>query len=45
MNLQLDLEIKSTLSDEDFRERVLLAWTALRCRHLLVQAKAVKEDE
>lgn len=42
MNIQLDLECKSKLSDEDFRERVLFAWTALRCKHLLVQARAVE---
>ncbi|KAF2481425.1 hypothetical protein BDY17DRAFT_312139 [Neohortaea acidophila] len=41
MNAQLDLEVKCTLSKEDFRERVLFAWTCLRCKHLLLQSKAV----
>lgn len=41
MNLQLDLEVKSNLDFHDLRERILYAWAALRCKHLLVQAKAV----
>lgn len=45
MNIQLDLECRSGLSEEDFRERLIFAWTALRCRHLLVQARAVGRGE
>lgn len=41
MNVQLEVEIKSRLTAEDFRERILFAWTCLRCKHLLLQAKAV----
>lgn len=44
MNMQLDLECKSRLSDEDFRERMLFAWTALRYKHLLLQAKALSRE-
>ena len=45
MNIQLDLEVKLKLNDEDFRERLLFAWTALRCKHLLIQARAVSGNE
>ena len=41
MNAQLDLEVNCRLSKEDLRERILFAWTCLRCRHLLLQAKAM----
>ena len=41
MNSQLDLEVKSSLSFHDLRERILFAWACLRCQHLLLQAKAV----
>ena len=41
MNAQLDLEVSCSFSDEDFRERILFAWTCLRCKHLLLQAKAL----
>lgn len=44
MNCLLQLAIKSTLSKEDFRERLLLAWTRLRCQHLLLQARTIKEE-
>lgn len=44
MSCLLQLAIKSTLCKADFRERILLAWTRLRCQHLLLQARAVKED-
>ncbi|KAH9908515.1 hypothetical protein F4778DRAFT_717464 [Xylariomycetidae sp. FL2044] len=36
----LELEIRSALTDADLRERILTAWTCLRCEHLLLQAKA-----
>ena len=41
MNAQLELEIRSSLSHHDFRERILFAWTCVRCQHLLLQAKAL----
>ena len=41
MNAQLDLEVKSAIPHVDLRERILFAWTCLRCQHLLLQAKAV----
>lgn len=41
MNCLLKLSLKSTLSQENFRERILLAWTRLRCQHLLLQAKSI----
>lgn len=49
LNAQMDLEIRSTLtkgnnaheSNLDFRERILFAWTCLRCQHLLLQARTV----
>lgn len=44
MNCLLQLSIKSTLSKSAFRERILLAWTCLRCQHLLLQARTTKDD-
>lgn len=41
MNALLELEIRMTLSENELRERVLLAWTRLRNLHVLLQAKAV----
>lgn len=41
LNSELSLEVRSTLSDEDFRERILFALACLRCHHLLLQAKAI----
>lgn len=44
MNCLLQLAIKSTLSRAAFRERILLAWTRLRCQHLLLQARTVQKS-
>lgn len=41
LNAQLDLEAKCNLSNEDSRERIMFAWTCLRCKHLLLQSKSV----
>lgn len=41
MNAQLNLEVSCSLSNLDLRERILFAWACLRCKHLLLQAKAV----
>jgi hypothetical protein len=45
MNAQLELEIRTSLEHHDFRERILFAWTCLRCQHLLLQAKALTGRE
>ncbi|KAI5369549.1 Putative chloramphenicol acetyltransferase-like domain superfamily [Septoria linicola] len=43
MNCQVKLALKSNLSSEDYREKVLLAWTCLRCKHLLLRARTVRQ--
>ncbi|KAM3415511.1 hypothetical protein BST61_g9032 [Cercospora zeina] len=45
MNCLVKLAVKSRLSDEDFRERVLLAWTQSRCQHVLLQARTIRETD
>lgn len=45
MNAQLELEVRTSLEHHDFRERILFAWTCLRCQHLLLQAKAFTGKE
>ncbi|PIB01719.1 hypothetical protein CB0940_01731 [Cercospora beticola] len=45
MNSLVKLAIKSKLSTEDFRERILLAWTQLRCQHVLLQARTIREKD
>ena len=44
MNVQLDLEVESSLSHHDFRERILFAWACLCYQHLLLKAKAVSSE-
>ncbi|KAK4507821.1 hypothetical protein PRZ48_001556 [Zasmidium cellare] len=44
MNVLLTLLIKNNLSEEDFRERLLLAWTRLRCLHTLLQARTIHDE-
>ena len=41
LNVQLDLSIKSSLSREQLRERIVLAWALFRCEHPLAQSKAL----
>lgn len=43
INAMLTLEVRSALSDRQFRERILLAWTALRLQHALLMSKAVEK--
>lgn len=40
----LNLEMKSDLTNDQVRNRVLLAWTALRMRHPLLHAKVPLDD-
>lgn len=44
LNVQLDLSIKSKLSKEDLRERVVLAWALFQCEHPLAQSKALERQ-
>ncbi|KAK5677340.1 hypothetical protein LTS10_009910 [Elasticomyces elasticus] len=44
INLCLQLEVRSVLSQDDLHQRILLAWTCLRCHHWLLQAKALPLD-
>lgn len=44
LNVQLDLSIRSNLSHEQLRERILLAWTLFRCEHPLAQSKALERQ-
>lgn len=44
MNTLLQIEIQTRLSDVDFRERILLAWTRLRCQHLLLSARTFRDE-
>ncbi|KAM0695938.1 hypothetical protein Q7P36_004421 [Cladosporium allicinum] len=44
LNVQLDLTIRSNLSHEQLRERILLAWTLFRCEHPLAQSKALERQ-
>ncbi|EME49863.1 hypothetical protein DOTSEDRAFT_122199 [Dothistroma septosporum NZE10] len=45
MNCLLQVQIASKLSHVDLRERILLAWTRLRCQHLLLKAKTQREQD
>ncbi|KAK4636125.1 hypothetical protein CLAFUW4_00441 [Fulvia fulva] len=45
MNCLLEVQITSKLSRVDLRERLLLAWTRMRCRHLLLQARTCREND
>lgn len=42
MSIQLDVSLKSTLDLQSSHHHTLLAWTCLRARHVLLQAKAPK---
>lgn len=44
INAGLDLEIHSTIIQDQLRTRILLAWTALRLQHVLLMAKAVNGE-
>ncbi|KAK5127737.1 hypothetical protein LTR08_004218 [Meristemomyces frigidus] len=41
LNALLELEVKSPLTRDELHRRILLAWTCLRSRHLLLQSRAV----
>ena len=43
MNCSLDTAIRSRLSQAELRERIVLAWTLLRCQHCLIQAAAIEK--
>ena len=45
MNAQLDVEVRVSFENVDYRERVLFAWTCLRCKHLLLQAKTAPTSQ
>jgi hypothetical protein len=44
LNVQLDLYIKSSLSKEELRERIVLAWALFQCEHPLAQSKALERQ-
>lgn len=44
MNCELQLSIRSRLSKAELRARIVLAWTLLRCQHVLIQAAAVGQE-
>jgi hypothetical protein len=44
LNVQLDLSIKSQLSKEQLRERIVLAWALFQCEHPLAQSKALERQ-
>ena len=41
INASIELDFRSSLGKHDLRERILFAWTCLRCQHLLLQSKAI----
>jgi len=41
LNVQLDISVKSSLSKEQLRERIVLAWALFQCEHPLAQSKAL----
>ncbi|KXL50391.1 hypothetical protein M433DRAFT_61392 [Acidomyces richmondensis BFW] len=45
LNVQLDLNVRFTGSRRALRERIVLAWACLRCRHNLLQARATPLSE
>ncbi|KAM0705751.1 hypothetical protein Q7P35_007111 [Cladosporium inversicolor] len=45
LNVQLDLSIKSSLSKEKLRERIVLAWALFQCEHPLAQSKALPRQK
>jgi hypothetical protein len=44
LNVQLDLFVKSSLSKEELRERIVLAWALFQCEHPLAQSKALEHQ-
>lgn len=42
LNLVLELECRSTLTQHDIREHLLLAWASLRAHHSLLRARTVR---
>ncbi|KAK3071461.1 hypothetical protein LTR53_008578 [Teratosphaeriaceae sp. CCFEE 6253] len=44
INLSMETEISTSLDGAALRERILLAWTCLRCQHWLLQAKALRAE-
>lgn len=45
INNLLELEIRTAFGPDQLRKRVLLAWACLRCKNLLLQAKAITQEE
>lgn len=45
INALLELNIRTRLSRDELHRRILLAWTTLRCQHVLLQARAVTHSE
>jgi len=45
LNVQLDVETRSTVTRGALRKRIVLAWACLRCRHLLLKARATPLSE
>ncbi|KAF1346996.1 hypothetical protein BDV97DRAFT_300185 [Delphinella strobiligena] len=45
INALLDLEINSNLTDEQLRDRIILAWTVLRLHHALLMSTAVGKQD
>lgn len=44
LTIQLRLEVKSGLSNEDFRQKLILVWTVLRLHHVLLLSQAVSRQ-
>ena len=42
MNDLIELNVRTTLSQEGLRRRIDLAWTCLRCRHSLLRARTIR---
>ncbi|KAH7060837.1 hypothetical protein B0J12DRAFT_346198 [Macrophomina phaseolina] len=45
VNTIVSLEIRSTLTSEQLRKRILLAWANLRLRHILLMSTVVRDAE
>ncbi|KAF2468133.1 uncharacterized protein BDR25DRAFT_265753 [Lindgomyces ingoldianus] len=45
MNALLALEIRHSLSKEDYRRRIALAWANLRLQHVMLQSKVYEDKE
>lgn len=44
INALLKVEVKSQLTDEQWRKRIILTWTVLRLHHVLLMAKAADRE-